>query len=202
MSSAVGKALHIGEHEETELKEAFDATLANWNVFLFDGFGSFDPDVIYNRIEYLASGLECRVIFLDHLSILLSGLDGDERRMIDSTMTRLRSLVERTGITLYLVSHLRRSSNDSNTHEEGGRVSLGQLRGSHSISQISDCVIALERDQQSEDSNNTTTVRVLKNRYSGEVGVATRLTYDLETCQFYETDETKTTPVFDASTDF
>ena len=92
MSAAVGKALHIGEHEEEELKEAFDATLANWNVFLFDGFGSFDPDVIYNRIEYLASGLECRVIFLDHLSILLSGLDGDERRMIDSTMTRLRSL--------------------------------------------------------------------------------------------------------------
>ena len=122
--------------------------------------------------------------------------------MIDSTMTRLRSLVERTGITLYLVSHLRRSSNDSNTHEEGGRVSLGQLRGSHSISQISDSVIALERDQQSEDSNNTTTVRVLKNRYSGEVGVATRLTYDLASCQFYETDETKTTPVFDASTDF
>ena len=202
MSAAVGKALHIGEHEETELKEAFDATLANWNVFLFDGFGSFDPDVIYNRIEYLVSGLECRVIFLDHLSILLSGLDGDERRMIDSTMTRLRSLVERTGITLYLVSHLRRSSNDSNTHEEGGRVSLGQLRGSHSISQISDSVIALERDQQSEDSNNTTTVRVLKNRYSGEVGVATRLTYDLASCQFYETDETKTTPVFDASTDF
>ena len=136
MSSAVGKALHIGEHTEDELKEAFDASLANWNVYLFDGFGSFDPDVIYNRIEYLASGLECRIIFLDHLSILLSGLDGDERRMIDSTMTRLRSLVERTGITLFLVSHLRRSNSDSNSHEEGGRVSLGQLRGSHSISQI------------------------------------------------------------------
>ena len=123
MSSAVGKALHIGEHEEQELTEAFDATLANWNVFLFDGFGSFDPDVIYNRIEYLASGLECRIIFLDHLSILLSGLDGDERRMIDSTMTKLRILVERTGITLFLVSHLRRSNSDSNSHEEGGRVS-------------------------------------------------------------------------------
>ena len=203
MSAAVGKALHIGEHDEDELKQYFDTTLANWNVFLFDGFGSFDPDVIYNRIEYLASGLECRIIFLDHLSILLSGLDGDERRMIDSTMTRLRSLVERTGITLFLVSHLRRSNSDNHSHEEGGRVSLGQLRGSHSISQISDSVIALERDQQSEDSNNTTTVRVLKNRYSGEVGVATRLTYDLSTCQFYEAkDETETTPIFDASTDF
>ena len=60
----------------------------------------------------------------------------------------------------------------------------------------------LERDQQSEDSNNTSTLRVLKNRYSGEVGVATRLTYDLASCKFYEADETKTTPVFDASTDF
>ena len=201
MSAAVGKALHIGEHKEEELKEAFDATLANWNVYLFDGFGSFDPDVIYNRIEYLASGLECRVIFLDHLSILLSGLDGDERRMIDSTMTRLRSLVERTGITLYLVSHLRRSNSDSNSHEEGGRVSLGQLRGSHSISQISDTVIALERDQQSEDSNNITTVRVLKNRYSGEVGVATRLTYDLSTTNFYEA-KTDEQPEFDPTVDF
>ena len=138
---------------------------------------------------------------LDHLSILLSGLDGDERRMIDSTMTRLRSLVERTGITLFLVSHLRRSNSDSNSHEEGGRVSLGQLRGSHSISQISDCVIALERDQQSEDSNNTTTVRVLKNRYSGEVGVATRLEYDLSTCKFYE-NKTEAEPEFDVTADF
>ena len=116
-------------------------------------------------------------------------------------MTRLRSLVERTGITLFLVSHLRRSNSDSNSHEEGGRVSLGQLRGSHSISQISDSVIALERDQQSEDANNTTTIRVLKNRYSGEVGVATRLEYDLSTCKFYET-KTDEQPEFDPAVDF
>ena len=121
--------------------------------------------------------------------------------MIDSTMTRLRSLVERTGITLFLVSHLRRSNSDSNSHEEGGRVSLGQLRGSHSISQISDTVIALERDQQSEDANNITTVRVLKNRYSGEVGVATRLTYDLSTTNFYEA-KTDEQPEFDPTVDF
>ena len=109
--------------------------MANWNLYLFDGFGSYDPDVIYNRIEYLASGLDCRIIFLDHLSILLSGLDGDERRMIDTTMTKLRSLVERTGIALFLVSHLKRTSSDQN-HEEGARVTLGQLRGSAAIAQL------------------------------------------------------------------
>ena len=76
----------------------------------------------------MAAGLETRVVFLDHLSILLSGLDGDERRMLDITMTRLRSLVERTGIAMFLVSHLRRTTNDK-SHEEGGRVTLGQLAG-------------------------------------------------------------------------
>ena len=204
MSTAVGKPLHLGEHDEKELKEHFSNTIANWNLYMFDGFGSFDPDVVYNRIEYLASGLECRIIFLDHLSILLSGLDGDERRMIDQTMTRLRSLVERTGITLFLVSHLRRTSNDRKSHEEGGRVSLGQLRGSHSISQISDAVIALERDQQSEEGGSDTTLRVLKNRYSGETGIACTLTYDLSSCRFNENETTKPSLVFGASeaTDF
>jgi len=199
MSTAVGKNLHIGEHEASELRSAFDNSIANWNLFLFDGFGSFDPDIIYNRIEYLATGLDCKVIILDHLSILLSGLDGDERRMIDTTMTRLRSLVERTGIALFLVSHLRRSSNDRSTHEEGGRVNLASLRGSHSIAQISDSVVALEVDQQASPERKFTTVRVLKNRYSGEVGVACKLAYDLNLCRFIENEAE---PEFNPSTDF
>ena len=199
MSTAAGKNLHIGEHEQSELTIAFENSIANWNLFLFDGFGSFDPDIIYNRIEYLATGVDCKVIFLDHLSILLSGLQGDERRMLDQTMTRLRSLVERTGIALFLVSHLRRAGNDTNSHEEGGRVSLSSLRGSHSIAQISDSVVVLEVDQQSGAVRKPTTVRILKNRYSGEVGVACELVYDLNLCKFIE-NEAETT--FNPATDF
>ena len=198
MSVAARTPLHIGEHEHEELTEAFESSIAGWNLYLFDGFGSFDPDIIYNRIEYLASGLDVDVIFLDHLSILLSGLDGDERRMIDTTMTRLRSLVERTGVSLFLVSHLRRSQSDQN-HEEGARVTLGQLRGSASIAQLSDSVIALERDQQSNSGANRTTVRVLKNRYSGEVGIACSLEYDKNTCRFIENEIEEE---FDPATDF
>ena len=201
MSCALGKSLHLGEHEQTELADAFRSTMEHWNLFLFDGFGSYDPDTIYSRIEYLACGLECRIVFLDHLSILLSGLDGDERRMIDTTMTKLRSLVERTGITLFLVSHLRRSNNDRTSHEEGGKVSLSQLRGSHSIAQLSDQVIALERDQQSENDRDVTTLRIIKNRYSGETGFAGKIKYNLSTSRFTE-HETETTPIFDPSSDF
>ena len=198
MSVVAGKPLHIGEHEEEELRTAFERSIANWSLFCFDGFGSYDPDLVYNRIEYMATGLDCKVIFLDHLSILLSGLDGDERRMIDITMTKLRSLVERTGIALFLVSHLRRTQSDQN-HEEGARVTLGQLRGSASVAQISDQVIALERDQQSDAARSLTTVRVLKNRYSGEVGIACQLEYDLSTCRFIEHEAQ---PEFNPATDF
>ena len=127
----------------------------------------------------------------------MSGLDGDERKMIDTTMTRLRLLVERTGIALFLVSHLKRTSGDHN-HEEGARVTR-QLRGSAAIAQLSDAVIGLERDQQSDQAGNSTTVRVLKNRYSGETGVACTLSYNLETCKFYETNLKKE---FDPATDF
>jgi twinkle protein len=198
MSAAVGKSLHLGQPTHDELTKAFDSSINNWKLYLFDGFGSFDPDIIYNRIEYLATGLECKFIFLDHLSILISGLDGDERRTIDITMTRLRSLVERTGITLFLVSHLKRP-NGEHSHEEGGRVTLGQLRGSASISQLSDTCLALERDQQADNADNSTTLRVLKQRYSGETGVACTLKYNLENCSFTEHEATKE---FDATTDF
>ena len=201
MSTAVGKSLHIGEHDQTELEEHFRNTIANWHLYLFDGFGSFDPSIIYNRIEYLASGLECRIIFVDHLSILLSGLEGDERRMLDQTMTRLRSLVERTGISLFLVSHLRRTSNDKTPHEEGGRVSLSQLRGSAGIAQLSDQVIGLERNSQSDTERDITTLRIVKNRYSGETGFAGKLRFDLNTSRFTE-HETTESSVFNPASDF
>mgnify|MGYP002037499343 FL=1 len=123
-------------------------------------------------------------------------MDGDERKMIDTTMTKLRSLVERTGIKLFLVSHLRRTQTDKN-HEEGARVTLGQLRGSAAISQLADEVWGLERNQQTE-AEDTTILRVLKNRYSGEVGVACQLKYNKETCKYDETTE----PIFNPSTDF
>ena len=71
MSAAVGKPYTLESNNMRTLWKHSDNTMANWNLYLFDGFGSYDPDVIYNRIEYLAAGLDCRIIFLDHLSILL-----------------------------------------------------------------------------------------------------------------------------------
>ena len=190
MSLHANKKLHLPDTEvtEAELKEAFDATLGTNRVFLFDHFGSIALDNVLNRIRYMAKSCDCRVVFLDHISILVSGLDGaDERKSIDVLMTRLRTLVQETGITLICVSHLKRPNTDKG-HEDGSAVSLSQLRGSGAIAQLSDAVITLERNSMSDDPDvrHTTKVAVAKNRYNGLTGPACSLKYDMNTGRMVE----------------
>ena len=99
-------------------------------------------------------------------------------------MTKLRSLVEETGVGLILVSHLRRLQGDKG-HEEGQVTSLSHLRGSASIAQLSDVVVGLERNQQA-DGKDQTNVRVLKNRHSGVTGLGGLLQYDISTGRLIE----------------
>jgi twinkle protein len=170
----------------SRMKDAFESTLGTGRVVLYDHWGSCESENLIAQIRYMAKAAGCTHIFLDHLSIVVSGLaDGDERRIIDNTMTKLRSLVEETGVAMFLVSHLKRP--EGRGHEEGAQTSLSHLRGSHAISQLSDAVIGLERDQQDRESANFTTMRVLKNRYTGDTGVACRLEYDKKTGRLSET---------------
>jgi twinkle protein len=142
-------------------------------------WGSAEDDSLVKKIRYCIKALDCPVIVLDHISIAISGLDAqDERKAIDKIMTDLRALVEETGVHLFIVSHLRRPKDGS--HEEGMAISTGHLRGSHSLGQIPDNIVALERNQQADDmdSRNTTKVRVLKNRDCGRLGVVEHLKFD------------------------
>lgn len=189
MSLAVNRPIHLPEVEitETELRDAFDRTLGTNRLYLFDHFGSSSLDNIVNRVRYMAKGLNCGYVFLDHISIIVSGGDvGDERKALDAIMTRLRMLVQETGISLICVSHLKRP--ESKGHEDGAATSLSQLRGSGSIAQLSDIVIGLERNGQAEDmiERNTTHVRVLKNRFSGYTGGAGHLLYNQHTGRMLE----------------
>ena len=195
MSLAVNKTLHLPDTEATEeeLREAFDKTMGTDRLYLFDHFGSTSIDNIINRVRYMAKGLDCKYVFVDHVSIIVSAQEsGDERKAIDEIMTKLRMLVQETGISLFVVSHLKRPSDKG--HEEGAATSLAQLRGSGSIAQLSDIVIGLERNGQHEDATerNTTHVRVLKNRFAGLTGKACRLLYDRVTGRMTEREEEPT----------
>lgn len=164
---------------DMEYKQAFEDIMDNF-VF-FTHFGSMACDDLLQAIRYMVTGEQVDFVVLDHISIAISGLDIDnERKATDVMMTKLRSLVEETGVGMLVVSHLRRT--DGTPAEEGGSLSLSHLRGSQAISQLSDGVWGLERNQQdSGDKKNLIRVRVLKNRYSGDTGIAGYLAFDKKT---------------------
>jgi twinkle protein len=177
------------KYGDVEYKDSFDRTFGDDRLFIMDA--SFDTgatvDQVVSRVRFMAKAMNCKIIILDHISILVSGGQyGDERRALDEIMTKLRTLTQDTGIVLFAVSHLKRP--DGKGHEEGAVTSVAQLRGSASIAQLSDFVIGLERNGQAEDETerNTTHIRVLKNRFSGITGPAGHLLYSAETGRLTE----------------
>ena len=195
LSIEANARLHIdsvrAEFSEEEIDNFFNVLYDGQNknrVFVHAHLGMNDVDSVFSKLRFMAMGLECKWIVFDHLHMLLSmTTDGDERRNIDSIMHNFRTLVEETGVGLILVSHLRRIDGNRG-HENGIETGLNHLRGSQSIAQLSDCVISLERNQQSEDpvEASTTRVRVLKSRYTGDVGLATHLFYDKDSGRLSE----------------
>ena len=134
-------------------------------------------------MRYLIKALGCNTIILDHISIVVSGTQSDEgeRKQIDIFMTELRMLVEETGVAVHAIVHLKRA--DKKSFNEGGKVSLSDLRGSGSLEQLSDSVIAVERDQQSATPT-VARLRILKCRETGETGEADLINYVKETGRY------------------
>jgi twinkle protein len=187
VSVGLNQLIHL---PEVRKKISDEKILEEWEkvknyICFYEHFGSSDTNDLMNRIRYMVQSLDCNTIILDHISIVVSGIgEGDERRLIDNTMTQLRKLVEELGCALFLVSHLKRP--EGKGHEEGTQVSLSHLRGSHSLATLADEVVAFERNQQDEINSNIMKVRVLKNRYSGDTGIACDLVYNKDTGRLSE----------------
>ena len=179
------KPLHLTREgiDEKQLHTTFTSTIGNGKFYLYNHFGASAADNLLSKIRYLAKACNVDWVILDHLHMALSALGdehtNDERKLIDYFVSKLRTLVEETGIGLILVSHLRRSTEGDKGFEDGKQVTLSSLRGSQSIAQLSDMVLSMSRDLKAE--NNIAKLQILKNRFSGETGNACSLHYDLAT---------------------
>lgn len=137
-------------------------------LHIYSHFGSDDPDILLETIRFLVSARSCRYILLDHISMVVSGLAGDdERKALDYISTRLEMMVKELDFSLIMVSHV----NDD-----------GLTRGSRYISKIADIRIDATRNLNSVDAEerNTTTLTVSKNRFSGKTGFAGKILFDLQ----------------------
>ncbi|MAD98988.1 MAG: putative ATP-dependent helicase [Prokaryotic dsDNA virus sp.] len=166
----------------TKAKEIFEAVddEGNSRFALYDSFGSMESEDLYNKIRFMVKGLDCKIIWLDHLSILVSGMgnDGDERRTIDKIMHELKSLTIELGCYIGLVVHL--NNNTMTPFENGGIPTVNNLRGSGGIKQLANSIYAFSRNQQADDETerNTSLFSVLKCRYTGMTGPADYLFYN------------------------
>ena len=186
----LGKLLHLEDFVvDDKYREAFKKTVGSGRFFLYDHWGSLNTDQLLSHMRYLVKALGVDYIVLDHISICISGMPeselGNERRAIDVLMTKLRTLVEECNFALILVSHLKRPEGNRG-YEDGIMPNLSALRGSSSLSQLSDICVALSRDLQSEDK--VTKLSVLKNRFSGETGLCSHLEYCQRTGRLTETE--------------
>lgn len=188
LSIAVGKPLHLlwNSIDKEKLKPVYDSVFGDGGFCLYDHFGSIESDNLLEKIRFLITGEGCDFVIFDHVSIAVSGLDEstmNERKAIDMLMTQLRALVEETGAGIVVVSHLRKGDTKATPFEQGGTISLDDLRGSGTLKQIPDTILALERNQQAdkEDVKNTMKLRVLKCRFTGNTGLAGYLRFNKTT---------------------
>lgn len=152
---------------DSEIYDALqDVVKEDDRLHVYSHFGSDDPDHILDTIRFLVSGRGCKYVFLDHITMVVSGLGGEnERRALDYLSTRLEMLVKELDFALILVSHV----NDD-----------GLTRGSRNIAKVADIRIDLTRDVTATDPTvrRTTHLMVRKNRYCGRTGPAGQLLFD------------------------
>lgn len=166
--------------ENGKFDQWFDELFGNDSFHLYDSFAEAETDRLLAKLAYMRSGLGCDVIILDHISIIVSASgESDERKMIDNLMTKLKGFAKSTGVVLVIICHLK-NPDKGKAHEEGRPVSITDLRGSGALRQLSDTIIALERNQQG-DMPNLVLVRILKCRFTGDTGIAGYMEYNKET---------------------
>ena len=156
---------------------------------MYEHFGENNLNAIADRVKFMAAGSACKWIFIDHIHMISAAGGENETAEINKIMHKFRDLCEELDIAIITVSHLRRLDGNKG-HENGADVALNHMRGSHVIAQIADSVIALQRNQQAEDEveARTTTLKVLKNRYTGETGISGQLLYEPVTGRLNEID--------------
>jgi len=143
-------------------------------VHFYSHFGSSDPNIILDRIRFMVAVLGCKIITLDHISMVVSGLgDSKERENLDYISTRLAMMTNELDFALIFVSHV----NDE-----------GLTRSSRNISKIADLWVHITRDHLHEDElvRNTSVLTVKKNRFTGLTGYAGKLYFNPKTFMLSE----------------
>lgn len=162
-------------------------------VYLYDSSGNKSWGSISTKIRYMVAVFGVKDIILDNITAILSGEESDDFRALNEIMPQMSTLAIELNITIYFVSHLKKLAGKS--HAEGAQISADHFRGSQAVSQWSNVLIGIERNQTDEslEIRNVSTIRILKERYAGVgTGDTMKAKYETSIGRWFEVKEAST----------
>ena len=161
------------------IEKAKAEVLSNGRTFFLDHFGSLKVDKLMQQIKYLHFICGCEHIFIDHISMVVAGLEGNnERKDIDMLYEELAAFMTNNNVTIHAVCHLKRVEDGQAKVKDGEepkaywrQVKKEMLRGSSGIEQMSSCIIALENEVLPDETRGRVRTKILKDREWGVLGV-------------------------------
>lgn len=145
---------------ETTIAAVQAITRADNRLYFYKNFGGDNIDGVLNQIRWLATACKCKMVFLDHITRIVTSIHGnDERADLDYISTRFSQLAEELDFAMVAISHV----NDD-----------GKTRGSRNISKEAGTVIDISREHLSSNriERNTTKFLIEKNRWASATGPA------------------------------
>lgn len=173
-----------------DIEKAYNEVISNDSLVMLGHFGSMPITELMSKVKHMHLVEGCRFILLDHLSMVISGLETEnERKQLDMIMTELASFCAANDVCVIAVSHINRSGTQDQFKAPKGqedqpfwvRVTKESMRGSSSLEQLSFIVLGLEPQVMPDRSRGNVRLTVLKNRPWGYLGVCDEFKVDEET---------------------
>lgn len=149
--------------------------LSDLGLTLYNHKGEMAPKTLLTIMRYMAVGCGCKLIILDNISIALAS-DGEDLATTNQIVSQMVSLCKNTGVTLINVAHLKKNRVDAEG-KDSETVQAADLFGTGSFAKFSYGLLAIERNPQ----NNTTKLKVIRNRTTGWEGYCDSLQYNPST---------------------
>lgn len=161
------------------IADAREKVLANGRTYFLNHFGSLKVDKLLDQIKYLHFICGCEHIFIDHVSMVVAGLDTNERKDLDMLYEALASFMTVNKVTIHAVCHLKRvedpkqakAMKDETNTPYWRECRKEMLRGSSGIEQMSSIIIMLDVEVLPDGSRGRVRSRVEKNREWSFLGV-------------------------------
>lgn len=160
------------DYTEEEANEAIDKLCDDGLIMIGDLEGRKDVASVMEVLEE-AVALGYQHFIIDNLTAFEhkgeGGKSGNKVDAIDETMKRLGTFKDENPVWIGLLSHLKRVYGERTAHEEGGQVSVGDFRGSGSITFWANDIWGIERNTLAEELSERclTIYRNVKNRDVG-----------------------------------